>query len=84
MADLVTNLADLVEATSSTALFRGYLHARVSTCTLACREPLNKAVLDVALTKLARFVTTQKPISLSKGSGWNQQATYSLQSAGPG
>ncbi len=77
---LVTNLADLIDATSSTALFRGYLHARVSTRTLACREPLNKAVLDVALTKSARSGTTQK----SKGNGWNQQATGSLQSADPG
>lgn len=54
---MVTNLANLVKATSSTALFRGSLQASVHVDTLACRYPLNKAVLDVASTKSARFVT---------------------------
>ena len=53
---MVTNLADLVKATFSTALFKGSLHASVRVDTLACRYPLNKAVLDVASTKSARFV----------------------------
>ena len=52
---MVTNLANLVKATSSTALFRGSLQASVHVDTLACRYPLNKAVLDVASTKSARF-----------------------------